>query len=116
MSRTVAEREDRGRADEFRVASELCLVGENAEIDYGENLMWVLAGLRDEEHDSCEESFYIIPSDVMATNVKKLHKKWESIPRKDGKPHDSNGVRKIRIGSIGKSDRLMFDVSAYRDR
>ena len=62
MSRTVAEREDRGRADEFRVASELCLVGENAEIDYGENLMWVLAGLRDEEHDSCEESFYIIPS------------------------------------------------------
>ena len=56
MSRTVAEREDRGRADEFRVASELCLVGENAEIDYGENLMWVLAGLRDEEHDSCEES------------------------------------------------------------
>ena len=116
VSKTVAEREARGCAGEFRVASELCLVGENAEIDYGENLMWVLAGLRDEEHDSCEESFYIIPSDVMATNVTKLHKKWESIPRKDGKPHDNNGVRKVRIGSIGKSDRLMFDVSAYRDR
>lgn len=99
MSRTVAEREDRGRADEFRVASELCrrkkfaalmmgnvpngevlcssseanaaiciqvktfrahektcIVGENTEIDCGENFMWVLAGLRDEEHDSCEES------------------------------------------------------------
>ena len=159
VSKTVAEREARGHAGEFRAASKLCrrnmfaaltmgnipnvdvlcsssnanaaiciqvktfrahektcIVGENAEIDYGENFMWILAGLRDEEHDSCEESFYIIPSDVMATNVTKLHKKWESIPRKDGKPHDNNGVRKVRIGSIGKSDRLMFDVSAYRDR
>lgn len=159
MSQSAAEREARGRAGEFRVASELCrrnmfaaltmgnvpnvdvlcsssdakaaiciqvktfrahektcIVGKNAEKNCGSNFMWVLAGLRDEKHDSCEELFYIIPSDVMATNVKKMHKKWESIPRKDGKPHDNNGVRKVRIGSIGKSDRLMFDVSAYRDR
>ena len=159
MSKSAAEREARGHAGEFRVASELCrrnmfaaltmgnipnvdvlctnseanaalciqvktfrahektcIVGEKAEKDYGPNFIWVLAGLRDEKHDLCEESFYVIPSEDMSANVKKLHRKWESIPRKDGKPHDNNGVRKVRIGSIGKRDRLMFDVSRYKDR
>lgn len=159
MSKPVVERAARGRAGEFRVASELCrrnmfaaltmgnvpnvdvlcsssdanaaiciqvktfrahektcIVGENAEKDYGPNFMWVLAGLRDDGHNSCEESFYVIPSEDMSTNVKKLHRIWESMPRKDGKPHDENRVRKVRVGSVGKNDRLMFDVSGYKDR
>lgn len=160
MSRTVAEREARGCAGEFRVASELCrrnmfaaltmgnipnvdvlcsssnanaaiciqvktfrahektcIVGENAEIDYGENFMWILAGLRDEEHDSCEESFYIIPSDVMATNVTKLHKKWAATRGVKGNVHDKKcRIRNVRFGSVGKNDKFMFDVSSYKDR
>ena len=160
MSKSAAEREARGRAGEFRVASELCrrnmfaaltmgnvpnvdvlcsssdanaaiciqvktfrahektcMVGLKAEIDYGHNFMWVLAGLRDEKHDSCEELFYIIPSDVMATNVKKMHKKWAATEGKNGNVHDKKcSIRNVRFRSVGKNDKFMFDVSGYKDR
>ena len=160
MSKSAAEREARGRAGEFRVASELCrrkffaalamgnvpnvdvlctnseanaaiciqvktfrayektcIVGKNAEKDYGPNFMWVLAGLRDEKHDSCEESFYIIPPDVMARNVRRMHRKWAVTVGKAGNVHDEKcSIRKVRFGDVGKRGIFMFDVSDYKDR
>lgn len=102
----------------FRAHEKTCIVGKNAEKDYGPNFMWILAGLRDEEHDSCgESSFYIIPSDVMATNVKKMHKKWAATEGKNGNVHDKKcSIRNVRFGSVGKNDKFMFDVSGYKDR
>lgn len=100
----------------FRVHEKTCMVGMNAEIDYGENFMWILAGLRDEKHNLSEESFYIIPSNVMATNVIKLHEKWLSSPGKNGNTHKDNRIRKVRFGSVGKADKYTFDVSSYKDR
>ena len=160
MKRLAEERAARGRAGEFRVASELCrrkifaaltmgniphvdilcsdsdakaaiciqvktfrahektcFVGEKAEKDYGPNFIWVLAGLRDEDHDSCEEAFYIIPSNVMAVNVAKMHKKWVASSGKNGNAHDEKcGVRKVRIGHVGKNDVFMFDVRDYKNK
>ena len=160
MSKSAAEREARGRAGEFRVASELCrrnmfaaltmgnvpnvdvlcsssdasaaiciqvktfrahektcMVGMNAEKDYGPNFMWILVGLKDENHDSCDESFYIIPADVMAMHTKKMHKEWSMADGKNGNVHDTRcSIRKVRFGSVGKNDKYMFDVSPYKDR
>ena len=160
MSTSTTEKQARGRASEFRVASELCrrnmfaaltmgnvpnvdvlcsssdanaaiciqvktfrahektcIVGENAEKDYGPNFMWVLTGLRDDGHNSCEESFYIIPSKDMSANVKKMHKKWVATEGENGNVHDEKcSIRKVRFGSVGKNDKFMFDVSGYKDR
>ena len=159
MKKSALEKQARGRAGEFRVASELCkrsmfatltmgnvpnvdvlcsssnasaaiciqvktfrahektcMVEMNAEIDYGDNFMWILAGLRDEKHNLSEESFYIISPNVMATNVTKLHAKWLSSPGKNGNTHKDNRIRKVRFSSVGKDDRYMFDVSSYKDR
>ena len=101
----------------FRAHEKTCIVGKNTEKDYGPNFIWILAGLRNEEHDSCEESFYIIPSDVMAANVTKLHKKWAATRGIKGNVHDKKcRIRNVRFVSVGKNDKCKFDVSSYKDR
>lgn len=74
-------------------------------------------GLRNEKHDACEETFYIIPPEVMSTNVRRMHKNWAATEGKNGNAHDEKcSIRKVRFGSVGKNDKFMFDVSGYKGR
>ena len=73
-----------------------CSVGLKAEIDYGPNFFWVLGGI---PKPNTDESFqyYIIPSAVMAKNVKASHQKWLNTPGKNGRAHKDSKIRVVEI-------------------
>ena len=69
-----------------------CSVGKKAEIDFGENFFWVLAGIPEPDSDS-EFVYYIIPSSIMAEYVSEDHRRWLEEPGRDGQKHKDNTVR-----------------------
>src|SRR3569833_67914 len=54
-------------------------VGEKAERDYGPNFFWVLGGIPTVGSDT-EFVYYVIPSSVMALEVKRAHQVWLETP------------------------------------
>ena len=54
-------------------------VGKKAEKDYGKNFIWVLAGIPTTKKNDAFE-FYVIPSNIVARNVKKAYDKWLKTP------------------------------------
>ena len=98
----------------FRAGKDKCAVGKNAEVDFGPSFFWVLAGLRDADHPSAEECFYIVPSAVMAQNVFEGHHNWLATPGKKGQQHKDNDMRNVWLNA--KSGKFGFDVSQYKGR
>lgn len=81
----------------FVPGGKTCSVGMKSQIDYGPRFFWVLGGIP-KPGSSDEFSFYIIPSRIMAKNVKINHALWSKTPGKGGKPHDaSTTVRTVHI-------------------
>ena len=97
----------------FKPGDRTCTVGEKAERGYGKNFFWVLAGIPEPGQNAPFE-FFVIPSDVMAKNVKDRHERWLATPGKDGRKHNDNKVRAVAV-SKGVND-FHWPILSYRDK
>ena len=97
----------------FVPGNKTCSVGEKAEHSYGENFFWVLSGIPEPSQNAPYE-FFVIPSAVMAENVKERHDRGLETPGKDGRKHNHTSVRAVAV-SKGVND-YHWPVIAYRDR
>lgn len=87
-----------------------CSVGLKAEKDYGPNFFWILAGIPTMESKQ-EFSYYIIPSPVMAKNVKEAHEKWFNTPGKKGQHRAVTSFRAVLLPPFKNENG--WDVSQY---
>ena len=98
----------------FRPGDNSCSVGQKAEKEYGPNFFWVLAGIPTMDTEQ-EFSYYIIPSDVMAKNIKEGHRIWERTPGLNNKQHSlDNKFRGILLPP--RNNLNWWNVSQYKNR
>ena len=96
----------------YKPGSRTCSVGVKAEKNNGPTFFWVLGGIP--EADSQDDfEYYIIPSRVMARNIKKAHARWMSTPGRDGRPHEENTMRIVHLPP-GKSP-FGWNIKRYRN-
>jgi hypothetical protein len=90
-----------------------CSVGRKAEKDFGLNFFWILGGIPkwDSEHPF---KYYIIPSAIMAKNVKEKSDQWLATPGKKGQEHKNSNVRIVMLPPF-KSDHS-WSVEGYQER
>lgn len=90
-----------------------CSVGRKAEKFYNDNFFWILGGIPkwDSEHPF---EYYIIPSAVMAKNVKEKSDRWLATPGMNGREHKDSAVRIVMVPPF-KSDHS-WSVEGYKDR
>jgi len=80
----------------FRPQDSTVAVGLKAEKNYGQNFIWVLAGIPPK--DSTDEFvYYIVPSKDMAFNVAEQHSMWLAASGRNGQPHKDTTMRSIEI-------------------
>ena len=58
----------------------------------GDNIIYVFVALNKLE----APSFHIVPSAIVAKEVKESHQNWLKTPRRDGKSHRDNNLRNFR--------------------
>lgn len=80
----------------FVPGNRTCSVGLKAEKDFGDNFFWVLGGIP-KPHTNAAFEYYVIPSKVMAKNVRETHQRWLDTPGKNGQAHKDGAVRTICI-------------------
>ena len=97
----------------FVPGNRTCSVGLKAEKDFGPNFFWVLGGIPQPQSDSAFE-YFIIPSDVMALNVRRDHELWLSTPGKLGQAHRDNMVRTVHLPPY--SSFSGWNIEDYRER
>ena len=89
-----------------------CSIGRKAEIGFGANFFWVIAGIP--HPDSSDFLYYIIPSIIIAENTKKMHEKWLRTPGKKSQAHNDNAVRVVHIPP--HKSEYSWDISEYKNR
>jgi hypothetical protein len=77
------------------------LLNVKAEADSAENLFYVFVCLP----SSGAPSFYVVPRDVVAKQVRESHRKWLATPGQRGQPHRDNPNRKFRDSNGDYQDR-----------
>lgn len=87
-------------------------VGRKAEKYYGENFVWVLAGIPLPNSDAPFE-YFIIPSKEISRNVSEAHKKWLNTPGKNGQTHNDSNVRTIALPP--RNSFTGWDITEYRN-
>ena len=90
-----------------------CSVGRKAEKEFGPNFFWILGGIPQWGSDVPFE-YYIIPSAVMAKNVKEKSDHWLATPGKDGREHKDSAVRIVTLPPF-KSDHS-WSIEGYKER
>ena len=90
-----------------------CSVGRKSEKFYGENFFWILGGIPKWGSDDPFE-YYIIPSAVMAKNVKEKSDQWLATPGKDGREHKDSNVRIVTLPPF-KSEHS-WNIEGYKER
>jgi hypothetical protein len=88
-------------------------VGKKAEKDYGDNFIWVLAGIPKANTDS-DFVYYIIPSPVLAKNIAEQHKKWLSDTGKNGLIRKDSDVRTVTLPP--KTNYVGWSIKEYENR
>lgn len=94
-------------------------VGKKAEKNYGNQFVWVLAGVP-KENMSADFEYYIIPSEVMSKEVTEDHRKWRassnivSESNKDGNSRESDSVRTVHIPP--KACYAGWRIDEYKNR
>ena len=68
------------------------MLNEKSEDYYAANLFYVFVNLHNNERPA---EFFIVPSKVVAKKAKIGHADWLKKPRRDGKPHKDNPMRKF---------------------
>lgn len=97
----------------FVPGNRTCSIGLKAEKDYGENFFWVLGGIPEPDEQK-EFEFFIIPSNVMAKNVKESHQLWLDTKGKNGQPHKDGKFRSLYLPPY-KSENG-WDIGEFRNR
>ena len=91
-----------------------CSVGLKSEIDYGQNFFWVLGGIPKPNTDKHFE-YFIIPSNIMAKNMKECFKLWVKTPGKNERPHDpQNTIRTVLVPP--RENCNGWSIEIYRNR
>lgn len=90
-----------------------CSVGKKSEMDYGDKFFWVLGGIPRPESDRDFE-YYIIPSKVMAKNVKEMHEYWHKAKGTKGQNHNDTDLRIVLIPPY--KSQYSWDISEYKNR
>jgi hypothetical protein len=90
-----------------------CSVGRKAERYVGETFFWVLGGIPTPRSKQDFE-YYVIPSVVMAANVKRAHQMWLSEKGAKGQKRNDNNVRTVHLPP--RTSYSGWDISDYRDR
>jgi hypothetical protein len=98
----------------FVPGNRTCSVGIKAERNYGKNFFWVLGGIP-KPNTKASFEYYIIPSSVMAKNVKDAHQLWLKSPGVKGQDHKDSTVRAVHLPPY-KSAFSKWDINKYRDR
>ncbi len=93
----------------FVPGGKTCSVGIKAEKHFGPKFFWVLAGIPHPPSRSFE--CFVIPSAVMARNVRKFHKRWLATPGKSGQPHKDSKVRTVHL-----PPNVKWNIEKYRER
>ena len=97
----------------FVPGNRACSVGLKSQKDYGDNFIWVLAGIPHATQNKPFE-YYVIPSPVVSDNVSRAHKMWFSSKGKNGRVRKDSSVRIIHLPPIKSySD---WSIDKYRDR
>lgn len=98
----------------FVPGNKTCSVGMKAERTFGGNFFWILAGIP-EPSQQAEFTYYIIPSAVMASSVKRSFQAWAQAPGKKGQAHDATTtVRTVDLPP--RVDGFGWDLSQYKSR
>lgn len=97
----------------FRPSDKDCSVGVKAENNYGNNFIWILAGIP-MENESNEYRYYIIPSPIMAKNVSEMHRIWMNTPGKKGQAHNVTNFRSVQFPP--KENENKWDITKYLNR
>lgn len=88
-------------------------VGKKAERFYGDNFIWVLAGIP-LVNSSVPFEYFVIPSRVMSQKVAEEHQAWLSAPGINGRAHRDNDIRAIHLPPrLGYSN---WDLSAFSNK
>ena len=98
----------------FRPGIRTCSVGMKSERDYGTNFFWVLGGIPYPETDESFQ-YYIIPSQVMAENMRECFRLWVETPGKNGRPHNpENTMRTVHLPP--RTCRNGWSIKEYLNR
>jgi hypothetical protein len=98
----------------FRPADKTCSVGMKAGRNYGSNFFWILGGIPTMDSDK-KPIYYVIPSAIVAKEVKSSHDRWLHTLGKKGQAHKANSVRNVMIPPH-KSRWHQLDLTPYENR
>ncbi|CAN5422620.1 hypothetical protein BH09VER1_BH09VER1_29760 [soil metagenome] len=90
-----------------------CSVGMKATKPFGESFFWVLGGIP-KPTDTVPFVYYVIPSEIMATNVNEAHKMWLADEGKDGHVRQESTVRTVAIPP--HKSYSGWDISEFKNR
>jgi hypothetical protein len=94
-------------------ANRTCSVGLKAERVFGDNFFWVLGGIPAPTSQLPFE-YFVIPSAVMAKNVKGAHLLWLKDVGAKGQIRNDSKVRTVHLPPFKSYSG--WDVSEFRDR
>jgi hypothetical protein len=88
------------------------IVNRKAEMNYGKNFIWALAGIpKPQSNDPFE--YFVIPSPKISKHVRQSHQLWLKKPGKKGQSHQDSNMRAV-ILPPGK-DRSGWSVARYKN-
>lgn len=93
--------------------TQTCSVGKKAELAFGPNFFWVLAGIPLVGSNE-QFRYFIVPSADMARHVGDTHAIWLATPGKGGKAHRDNPVRAVSIPPFSRP--YHWSVDGYENR
>ncbi len=73
------------------------LLNKKAEDYYADNLFYVFVNLKDGQ----QPDFYVVPSKVVAAQVKKEYARWLANPGRNGRRHKDNPMRAFAVREDG---------------
>lgn len=88
-------------------------VGKKAEKYYGNNFIWVLAGIPHADSDSPFE-YFIVPSGEVSKNVKESHQLWLDTPGKNGQAHNDTTMRTIQLPP--RKSNNGWSIESYKNK
>lgn len=97
----------------FVPGNRTCSVGLKSQKDYGNNFIWVLAGIPHATQNKRFE-YYVIPSTIVAGNVFRSHNLWLSSKGKKGQIRKDSSVRTIHLPPFNSYSG--WSIEEYRDR
>ena len=101
----------------FVPTDKTCSVGIKAEKDYGKNFFWILGGIPRPEDIDSDFVYYIIPSQVISENIKRIHLNLMSTSAKDQLQNNDLTIRTVDIPPYKNcQENLQWDITPFKNR